>query len=223
MKSVCVLFLSVFVLAAAPRSVSAQPDSKPTAAAEASAREHYQRGQRLSARGEYAAAYREFAAGYALTERPLFLFNMAEAARANGELARARENYQQFLRIDPKNAMAPTAQARLVELSRPPVGPPAPGTPPPDSGAPAPFGPSPEQPRLFPPPATATTGPDAPVATTPERTAPPSAAPTPTPMWRRLPFWAAVGGTVLISGAILIAATRDNDVCGSGCSEINFR
>jgi hypothetical protein len=103
----------------APRASSAEPaDPKPTAAADAVGRVHFQRGQRLSASGNYAGAYREFAAGYAATRRPLFLFNMGEAARANGDVARARESYLEFLRVDPNSALAATARTRLAELDR---------------------------------------------------------------------------------------------------------
>jgi hypothetical protein len=81
-------------------------------------RVHFQRGQRLSASGNYAGAYREFAAGYAATKRPLFLFNMGEAARASGDVAKARESYLEFLRVDPKSALAATARTRLAEFDR---------------------------------------------------------------------------------------------------------
>src|SRR4051812_40138775 len=107
MKPVCASWLLAVTLIAAPRAASADPtDKKAAAAAEASGRAHFQRGQRLSASGDYPAAYREFAAGYAMTERPLFLFNMGEAARASGEVDKARDAYRAFLRADPGNALA---------------------------------------------------------------------------------------------------------------------
>jgi hypothetical protein len=103
----------------APRAASADPpDARPSANADSIGRTHFQRGQKLSANGQYAAAYREFAAGYAATKRPLFLFNMAEAARANGDTAKARDAYLEFLRTDPKSALAATARTRLAELER---------------------------------------------------------------------------------------------------------
>src|SRR5262245_2148573 len=111
--------LLLLSLVFAPRGSSAQPaDSKSTAAADAVGRIHFQRGQRLSASGNYAGAYREFAAGYAATKRPLFLFNMGEAARASDEVAKARESYLEFLRVDPNSALAATARTRLAELDR---------------------------------------------------------------------------------------------------------
>ena len=109
----------VFALMIAPRAAAADPpDAKPSAAADSVGRAHFQRGQKLSANGQYAAAYREFAAGYAATKRPLFLFNMAEAARANGDTTKARDAYLEFLRVDPKRALAATARTRLAEIDR---------------------------------------------------------------------------------------------------------
>src|SRR5436190_20670316 len=100
-------------LMVAQRVASADPpDARPSANADSVGRAHFQRAQKLSANGQYAAAYREFAAGYAATKRPLFLFNMAEAARANGDVAKARDAYLEFLRADPKSALAATAQTR---------------------------------------------------------------------------------------------------------------
>src|SRR5262245_46610360 len=111
------LLVLLLALAAGPDRAGAEPPNpKVTPAAEASGRAHFQRGQRLSASGDYEAAYREFAAGYAATRRPLFLFNMAEAARASGDVARARADYLEFLRLDPSNALSATARTRLDEL-----------------------------------------------------------------------------------------------------------
>jgi tetratricopeptide (TPR) repeat protein len=203
MKLVYAAVLAVAVAIAAPRGALAQPTSNKAAAdAETSAREHFSRGQRLTNRGDYAAAYREFAAGYALTERPLFLFNMAEAARASGDTARARESYQRFLEADPGNALAATAQTRLAALEPQP---------------PATTAPSPEPPRLFPPPATPP--PDAPVASETVALAPTAA---PVPLYKKWPFWAVVGG-VLIGGTIVYAATRSEPACGAGCTQLHFR
>jgi hypothetical protein len=129
---------------------------------------------------------------------------MAEAARANGDTAKARDSYLQFLRVDPKNALAATAQARLAELDHPgdPVPPLPPPVPPPDTSA---------------PPSTVSGTENlsaGPVATGPGPETP--------PMWKRLPFWAVVGG-VVVGGAIVYAISRDDAGCGAGCSQFNFR
>jgi hypothetical protein len=229
MKLVYVVALSIVAMVATPRSSLAQKaPAKASADAEASAREHFQRGQRLSTRGDYAAAYREFAAGYALTERPLFLFNMAEAARASGDIAKARDNYQRFVQVDPNNALAATAQARLAALDPPAATTPdaaGPASPAPGATTPAvtmvPFGPNPEPPRPPPPPWTASPAPPALGPTPSERiTLAPIGAPV--PVWKKWPFWAIVGG-VLVSGSIVYAVSRDEPRCGDGCTQINFR
>ncbi len=240
MKPLHITCVLIAALAAVPRSSSAGPaDTKSSADAEASGREHFQRGQRLSASGDYAAAYREFAAGYALTERPLFLFNMAEAARASGDVAKARENYLQFVRADPKNALAATAQARLAELDRaaaPPTtsAPPAaaPKPEPTATAAPAPSVTTPPAgtgresppPRLLPVPAATAPPPAAGSPTTPppEKIATGPTGPERTPVWKTWPFWAIAGG-VLAGSAIIYSVTRDEGVCGSGCTQFNFR
>lgn len=194
----------LLALGATPRGASAQPTSKPDAAADAAGRQHFQRGQKLSARGEFDAAYREFEAGYAVTHRPLFLFNMAEAARAGGEDAKARANYLEFLRLEPNSALAATARARLADLE----------------GAAAP----PPPPPVAPPPV-----PRSPPSATPAH---PDGAPLPPgpvahaegrPAWKKWPFWAVVAGGVVASGAVVYVVTRDHDLCGAGCSEYNFR
>lgn len=195
------------VLGAAPHASFAGPKSKPDQAAEQSARAHFQRGQELSAAGDYVAAYREFAAGYALTERPLFLFNMAEAARANGDTAKARENYEKFLRLDPKSTLAPTAQDRLNNLDRPAL-PPVTTSP----GEPVKLIPAPPEPGTAPPGTTGTAALTDPAPSTdPER-----------PLWKKWQLWAVVGG-VVAGSAIVYAVSRPDDPCGGGCSQINFR
>jgi hypothetical protein len=158
----------------APRASPAQPaDSRPSAAADAIGRAHFQRGQRLSASGNYAAAYREFAAGYAATKRPLFLFNMGEAARASGDVARARDSYLEFLRVDPRSALAATARTRLAELDRA-AGVPSPRTEPPSRPEPAPQRATPS--RATPPSATPPSA--TPPSATPPSPTPPSATPS---------------------------------------------
>jgi hypothetical protein len=226
MKLVYVAALSIVAMIATPyRSFAQQAPAKVSAAAEASAREHFQRGQRLSTRGDYAAAYREFAAGYALTERPLFLFNMAEAARANGDIARARDNYERFVQVDPNNALAATARTRLASLDPPAATTPSdagPADPALGTTAPAvttvPFGPNPEPPRQIPPPWTPTPA----VGPTPSEQIALAPIGAPAPLWKKWPFWAIVGG-VLITGSIVYAVSRDEPRCGDGCTQFNFR
>jgi len=243
MKPVYLLLL-VLALIAAPRASSAGPsDTKPTAAADARGKAHFQAGQRLSNSGDYAGAYREFEAGYTLTGRTLFLFNMAEAARANGDTSKARENYVEFLRVDPKNALAATAQARIDELDRKAGVSPGPnGGPNGTSPGPGPTGTSATPPAvttspggtphetvpLLPPPTTGSPPPN----DKPGETLPAAALTTTTtthsaesaPVWKKWPFWAVVGGVIVGGSVAVYAVTRDNGTaCGAGCTQINFR
>jgi hypothetical protein len=96
-----------------PALASAQPDE-----ASQQAREHFRRGQTLTAEGHWQAAYREFRDGYALSHRPLFLFNMAECARQGDQGPRAAELYERYLAEDPDGSMATNARARLYELQQ---------------------------------------------------------------------------------------------------------
>jgi hypothetical protein len=181
------------------------PPPKDPAKAEASGRLHFQRGQKLSADSDYTGAYYEFEAGYVATGRPLFLFNMAEAARASGDTQRARDNYAEFLRIEPTSALAATAKERIADidgvtaLPAPPPAPPPPLLPPSlppepinNAGTPLPPAPPPEDHESF---------------------------------VHRWPFWAAVAGVVVAGGVIIYATTRgtNNPSCGAGCTSIDFR
>ncbi len=203
MKPACVpLFVAALALAMAPAPATAQPKDKN---AEASGRAHFQRGQKLSADGDYVAAYREFAAGYAMTERPLFLFNMGEAARASGDIEKARESYRAFLKADPNNALAVTAQQRLDDLER------ASPTPPPPV---VPIVPPVVEPARSP---IETAPAPAPLAVV-ER---PSEA---RPVWKKWPFWAVVVGGAIAGGAIVYTVSRDDgELCTGDCRQLNFR
>jgi hypothetical protein len=229
MKPVYLPLMLLLSLTAAPRGSSAEPpDAKAAAAADASGRAHFQRGQRLSASGDYAAAYREFAAGYAVTARPLFLFNMAEAARASGDTASARANYLEFLRVDPTNALAATTRTRLAELDRAAGVSPDPdstnhSTPPPAVTT-APGRPPSDTLPLLPPSATRPQPPGRAIVETlpPDRFATTGRDGDGASLWKKWPFWAVVGG-VLAGGTIVYVATRHGAVCGAGCTELNFR
>lgn len=226
-RTLLLLLALVAPLATAGPSAAEPRDTK----ADAIGRAHFQRGQKLSANGNYAAAYREFSAGYAATGRPLFLFNMGEAARASGNVAKARESYLEFLRVDPGSALAATARTRLAELDRaagrtPPPEPPAtpPPTPPPPAITTAPDGARTEPLPLLPPSATpplsrGSSGdalPPEQFTTSPRDT-------EGAPLWKKWPFWAVVGGAIA-GGVVVFAVTRDGaDPCGTGCTQLNFR
>lgn len=81
------------------------------------ARMHFRAGQSLTQQNRFEEALREFRAGFELTGRPLFLFNMAECAKELGQLESARRNYQLYIERDPDGPMAATARQRLNELA----------------------------------------------------------------------------------------------------------
>jgi hypothetical protein len=97
--------------------------------AEREAREHYRRGKDAYAAQRFDDAYREFEAGYRLSTRPLFLFNMGHAKRRAGAPAEARALFRRFLELQPDSPHRGEVEAILRELEPPPSGP-APLAPP---------------------------------------------------------------------------------------------
>lgn len=167
------------------------------------ARAHFQRGQELANQGKYPQAYLEFEAGYRQSHRPLFLFNLGEAARAFGDSGRARAAYQRYLEEDPGGPMVTSAQARLTDLG------PGPAT---DLGL---SKKDEDRSSAAPPPPTVLTLP-------PDRFTREEPRHESRPLWKKWPFWAAVGG-VVAGGVAVYALTRDTSACGDGCTLIDLR
>lgn len=92
-------------------------NAREQAAAVDRAKAHFERGRQLSEAKQFAAAYTEFAAGYAASPRPLFQFNMGECSRALGRTSEARDHYQRYLAAEPNGAFASTARTRLADLT----------------------------------------------------------------------------------------------------------
>src|SRR5262245_53352988 len=111
----------LLMFAIAPRLAAAQPAPP---GSEALAKDHYERGAKLFAERNYIAALGEFAAGYELVRRPMFLFNMGECARLAGDRDDARTYYQRYLATEPGGKYAALAQQRLELLDAKPAGPP---------------------------------------------------------------------------------------------------
>ncbi len=170
---------------------------------EQQARAHFQRGQELANQGKYPQAYLEFEAGYRQSHRPLFLFNLGEAARAFGDSGRARAAYQRYLEEDAGGPMVSSAQARLTDLG------PGPAT---DLGL---SKKDEEKSSAAPPAPTVLTLP-------PDRFAKDEPKRESRPLWKKWPFWAAVGG-VVAGGVTVYALTRDTSACGDGCTLIDLR
>ena len=82
------------------------------------ARRHFLDGKRAFERKSYAAALREFEAGYAIEPRPGFLLNMGHAARRMGDLGRAHELYVKFLATAPPPGERRAAATAVAEIER---------------------------------------------------------------------------------------------------------
>jgi hypothetical protein len=191
----------------------------------AEAKAHFSRGQKLVEAKHYLEAYAEFEAGYVLTKRPAFLFNMGESARLGGDTRKAREAYQRYLREAPHGNLADVAHQRLDALG----------------GEPAPIDePTPDKAKPVTPDKVT------PDKATPDQTAEPKHVRIPVvriedkgtdparerrppaahgsdggsrPIWRRWPFWAAVGGAVVVGSAAVYFATR-KDSCPGNCVDL---
>src|ERR1043165_5562369 len=98
---------AVLIAALAARATYAQPQPPPASADDArkeQAKAYFERGSAHYKAGRYLEARAEFAAGYELSHRPLFLFNMAECSRLDGNLDLAREGYERYLREAPNGS-----------------------------------------------------------------------------------------------------------------------
>jgi hypothetical protein len=146
------LIVLVVVAFACPHVALAQPKDDARAAA---AKAYFERGDAHFKAGRFLEARAEFSAGYELSRRPLFLFNMAECSRLNNDTDIARETYERYLLAEPNGAQAGLARQRLAAINAKPAGPqkPDPKTaqPPAPAPAPAPGGPVGPQPKTDPP------------------------------------------------------------------------
>jgi hypothetical protein len=110
-----VLVLLISIVASGGRA-SAQP----TAQLEVTARQSFEQGEHLVAQGRYVEGLAAFAAGYELSKRPLFLFNMGESARLAGQPERATDYYARYLQADATGKYASLARERLQALGAAP-------------------------------------------------------------------------------------------------------
>ena len=204
-------WLLVLLIALAPVAARAQ-------SLDDAAKAHFERGQRLAEKNKYAEALAEFSAGYELSHRPLFLFNMGECARQAGDPQAARGYYERYLKADPDGTLSDKARERLDQLPAPPAPAPVPAPAPPPPVKPAP----PPAAKLAPPPVEDEPEPE------PELRAehhvdliPP---PPPlheesrsTPFYKSAPFWIGVG-VVVIGGTVAAIALSQGG--GSSCSGV---
>jgi hypothetical protein len=108
--------ISIIVLALLPARPAVADDKL-----DADAKLAFERGQTLYKDGRYAEARAEFSAGYELSHRAQFLFNMAECSRLNSEPTLARQQYERYLSEAPGGDLATLARQRLAALPPAPV------------------------------------------------------------------------------------------------------
>lgn len=187
------------VLAFAPSMAGAQ--SPPPAQDLASARAHFERGQRLFKVSRYREALEEFKESYLVKPDPVFLYNIAQCHRLLGERSEAIMFYRRYLEGAPESRNRAEVEKRIADLEEANRAA-ASITPPPAAIAPPP------------PPAPAPTAPEAAVT---GRAAPDDHH----PVYRRWWFWTGVGAAVaagvvtavLLSGSSPRGCGPNLDVC----------
>jgi hypothetical protein len=95
---------------------------------DARAKQHFSAGTEHFRHGRYDQARAAFSAGYELSHKPGFLWNMAECARLSQHHDQAIALYRQYLEEAPLGSQRAQAQERLDELSPPVAEPAAPVT-----------------------------------------------------------------------------------------------
>ncbi len=104
------------VLWASGALVSPVAVAAPESADVKQAREHYKKGEAAFAGGRFDEAYREFDAGYSLSQRPLFLVNMAHVERRRGDLRKALAMYRKYLLIEPESKLRVDVESVIKEI-----------------------------------------------------------------------------------------------------------
>jgi tetratricopeptide (TPR) repeat protein len=181
--------LMMAALLAAAGAVLAPPARAQTAELR-EARDHFRRGKEAYAAERFDEAYREFEAGYRLSDRPLFLLNMGHARRRAGAPVEASDLFHRFLERQPDSPHRAEVEAILRELE-PPAGMPAPVAKPQPASPPA-------VPVLQSPP------PPSVVAVPPRALA--ESPPSPRRWW----WWAGAGGA-LVAGVLVAVLAHGRD------------
>jgi tetratricopeptide (TPR) repeat protein len=171
----------LWLLLAAGGAALAQPAPAPTET------EIFEGGQKLYNMGDFVEAAKKWKEGYAMTGKPYFLYNMAQAYRQVKDYEKSVFFYKSYLRAAPANAPnRAQVQERVAEMEKliassqkPPneVAPPAVPEKKPAEAPKAPP-PSPPKPAPSPPPAPVTAAPPAP-APVPAPAPAPAEAPAP--------------------------------------------
>jgi tetratricopeptide (TPR) repeat protein len=80
-----------------------------------SAESHYRKGKKAYTVGHFAEAIEEFEKAFDIKPEPVFLFNMAQAHRQNGNLQRAIFFYRRYLEADPTAKDRADIEKRIKE------------------------------------------------------------------------------------------------------------
>jgi hypothetical protein len=198
-------------------ATTASPDPSPPQTIEAQSRAHSERGLALSRDGKYREARVEFLAGFELSKRPAFLFNIAECSRLLGDIADARAHYERYLALAPDGRQAALTRERLAALPSAATSPP-PMTSPSITTSPSAAGASSDASAVRPAPdlRPASLGRD-PVGASITGVEPTREPRAPSSSRSRWPLWVAVGAGVVAASAIALYASTRSDGCGAGC------
>jgi hypothetical protein len=192
-----IALVAMFALLVAPLHADPSADSD-----EIVAKQHFVRGKQLAAAKDFSHAYDEFAAGYVVSHRAQFLFNMAECMRVLGDAPRARDLYTRYLAASPDGDLSAAARARVTELG---------------GAAPEPT-PIEQKAPIVPPPTDVAAQH---VVAEPQPAVAIDREPPSRPLWHRAPFWIGVG-LALVGGAVgAYYLTRHHDSCmPPGCVDL---
>ncbi len=174
------------------------------------AREHHRAAEAAFKAGRYDDAYREWEAGYRLSNRPLFLLNMAHADRKRGDLRSARALYKRYLVMEPQTKLRAEVEEVLAQIE---------GALAAEEAAHAA---APEQAPAAAPPALAPTDPAAAAAALASQTAPApnllaeTSAPERPPFYKKWWFWTGAGAAVVLGAVTTAVLLRGDSYTKSG-------
>ncbi|WP_394840581.1 tetratricopeptide repeat protein [Pendulispora brunnea] len=110
------LFITWLALVVSSPAVVRAEDTVTT---EARARQYYTEGTEHFQSGRYLEAGAAFTAGYELSHKPGFLWNMAECARLGGQGERALDLYRRYVKEAPEGRQRTDAEKHIRELEPP--------------------------------------------------------------------------------------------------------
>ena len=109
------MWRAVLLLVMSPLVVDAQ-DTSPSVGMDEAGRAAFIAGQEAYARGEFEDALRAFVGGYELSERPQFLFNIANCHERLHQLDEALDFYTRYLDAVPEAANRADVERRMARI-----------------------------------------------------------------------------------------------------------